>query len=494
MEKSILHFNDVCVGVFENLIAEFYKNPKDIAGFVEGITDELHKWGIMLIQETLESMDQMIRESGKRKINWVIEKQPKKPNKKLTTSLGTVNFKKTLFTNKHTGEMCYLLDRIMGIEKHERITEDSIARLLEEAVQTSYRRGGEAASIMDGLSKQTVKNIIHDLTFPQGWTPPKEKKVVDYLYVEADEDHISLQYRDKKGDLIKSPKTRKNNGAITKLIYVHEGIEPDAPQSNRHHLVNPHFFSRTAQGCSNEELWDTVYRYMDENYDLKKAKKIFVSSDGGGWIMSGIGRMAGVVHILDQYHLEQHINSLVSHMLDDAAEARAELHRIICKGTKQAFSKYARTLQQYLPENANVVRFEECRDYILNNWIAAKNRLKKNEGIVGSSTEGHVSHVLSSRMSTAALGWSIKGADKMAQLRAYYLNGGDILELVRYQKKEMPLAAGGEYQDYITPGKVLKKPENADHELNRYHDRIQAHLSLQSKKQLYFKEHIWTDI
>ena len=74
--------------------------------------------------------------------------------------------------------MCYLLDRIMGIEKHERITEDAIAKLLEEAVQTSYRRGGKAASILDDLSKQTVKNVIHSLNFPQGWLKPKEKKIV----------------------------------------------------------------------------------------------------------------------------------------------------------------------------------------------------------------------------------------------------------------------------------------------------------------------------
>ena len=494
MEKSILHFNDVCVGVFDDLIADFYKNPTDIAGFVNGVTDELHRWGLLLIQETLESMDQMIRESSKRKLSWVIEKQPRKQNKKLTTSLGTVSFKKTLFTNKETKKSCYLLDRIMGIEKHERVTEDAVARLLEEAVQTSYRRGGMAASIMDDLSKQTVKNVIHDLDFPQGWSKPKEKKVVKYLYIEADEDHISLQYRDKKGDLTKSSKGRKNNGAITKLIYVHEGIAPDAPKSKRHHLINAHFFSRTAQGCSNDKLWDTVYRYIDENYDLEKVKKIYVSSDGGGWIVGGMRRIAGVIHMLDQYHLEQHISLLANHMLDSATEARAKLHRIICKETKQAFIEYVWELQGYLSESSNVERFEESRDYILNNWSAAKYRLKKTEGKVGSSTEGHVSHVLSRRMSTAALGWSLKGADKMAQLRAYYLNGGNMLELVRYQKGEMQLAAGGEYQDYIHTDKVIRKSKSSNREQNRYYDRTQAHLSIDVKKKVYFQEHIWTDI
>ena len=67
MEKSILHFNEVCVGVFDKLVADFYKDPTNIADFVTGITDEIHSWGLMLIQKTLEDMDQMLRDSGKRK-------------------------------------------------------------------------------------------------------------------------------------------------------------------------------------------------------------------------------------------------------------------------------------------------------------------------------------------------------------------------------------------------------------------------------------------
>ena len=55
--------------------------------------------------------------------------------------------------------------------------------------------------------------------------------------------------------------------------------------------------------------------------------------------------------------------------------------------------------------------------------------------MIGSSTESHVSHVLSERMSSRPMGWSKVGMAKMAELRAYYYNGGDMLELVRYQKK-----------------------------------------------------------
>ena len=62
----------------------------------------------------------------------------------------------------------------------------------------------------------------------------------------------------------------------------------------------------------------------------------------------------------------------------------------------------------------------------------------------GCSAEGHVSHVYSDRLSSRPLGWSRIGADKMARLRVYRRNGGNMLELVRYQKYSQKKAAGAE--------------------------------------------------
>lgn len=148
-----------------------------------------------MIQESLETMDEMLQASQKRRQHWVIEAHE---TKQLVTSLGTVTFKKTLFKNKSTGKCEYLLDRILGLEKHERITEDALSRMLNEAVQTSYRRGGEETSLTTDVKKQTVKNKIHELEFPKNTKKLSEKKKVEYLYIEADEDHTALQFREKK--------------------------------------------------------------------------------------------------------------------------------------------------------------------------------------------------------------------------------------------------------------------------------------------------------
>ena len=168
MINSIKYFEEECINRFEKPEDEFMKNPQQLAEYITGITSELHQLGLQIIRESLESMDEMLQKSPVRKKNWVVESHMQK---QLTTSLGEVRFEKTLFTNKNTGRSEYLLDRIMGLKRNERLTEDAKARLLQEAVQTSYRRGGEAVSLTSEVSRQTVKNKIHSLKFPKKEKP-----------------------------------------------------------------------------------------------------------------------------------------------------------------------------------------------------------------------------------------------------------------------------------------------------------------------------------
>ena len=487
MYNSIKYFEEECISKFEKLEDDFIKEPQKLAEYILNLTDELHNLGLRMIQESLEEMNTMLRKSQKRLQHWVVESHD---TKQLITSLGTVTFEKTLFTNKETGESEYLLDRIIGLEKHERITEDAQARMLKEAVQTSYRRGGEETSLTTDVKKQTVKNKIHALEFPKNNEKPEKKKEIEYLYIEADEDHASLQFREKKGDLVENENHQKNNCLITKLVYIHEGIEKEAPKSKRHKLVNPYYFCGTSYGEENSEFWDEVYEYISNHYDLDKVKKIYLSSDGGTWIKSRMKRIAGITYVLDEFHLEKYLIKLTSHMKDSREDALDELRTAIRSKTKQDFEEIVDRLKDCLENEAGLKRIAAARDYILSNWMAAKLRLRHQNGVKGSSTEGHVSHVLSSRMSSRPMGWSIQGATKMAKLRAYEMNGGDMLALVRYQKRELPKAAGAEY-DVINSSDMLQAEKNRHGELGKYVDCITHTLSLQNKKKAYFNSHIW---
>ena len=485
MLNSIKYFEENCINKLENLENEFMKHPTKIAEYVLGITEELHKLGLEMIKESLESMDEMIRKSSLRKKEWLVEAHS---FKQLTTSLGDVKFMKTLFCNRKTGESEYLLDRILGLAPHERITEDAQAKMLEEAVQTSYRRGGEETSLTTEVSKQTVKNKIHQLKFPKAEKPAK-KKQVDYLYIDADEDHVSLQFREQKGDLTENENHRKNNCLITKLVYVYEGIENESPRGKRHRLVNPYYFSGVNSGEGNTEFWKEIYEYLDSNYELEHVKKVYVNSDGGSWIKAGMKQLAGITHVLDGFHLEKYLTKLTSHMKDSRDDASEELRQIIRNKTKKDFENMVEKLEGYLEGDTGMKRMEEAKNYILSNWTAAKLRLKHRDGIKGSSTEGHVSHVLASRMSSRPMGWSKTGAEKMSQLKAYSLNGGDMLELVRYQKEDLPKAAGAEY-DVLSSSQILASEKNRHEQLGKYVDTINHELSTEVKKIINFNSHL----
>ena len=78
----------------------------------------------------------------------------------------------------------------------------------------------------------------------------------------------------------------------------------------------------------------------------------------------------------------------------------------------------------------------------------------------------------------------------MAQLRAYYLNEGDMLELVRIQGKEKPKAAGAEYE-VLSSAQIITSEKNRHGELGKYVESISHSLSLQNKKIVYFNAYIW---
>lgn len=71
-------------------------------------------------------------------------------------------YHKTLFRNKNTGEWVYLLDRIMELEKHVRMTEDAVARILEEVVESSCHNGEGADRIREGSRQIAQGKFVLD--------------------------------------------------------------------------------------------------------------------------------------------------------------------------------------------------------------------------------------------------------------------------------------------------------------------------------------------
>jgi hypothetical protein len=456
----------------------------DFTALEQGIGNEVLKLGLNIITEVLERLDTEICNDPIRKAQgWEIVR---KDTKSIVTYLGTVTFKKTLFLNKHTRERTYLLDKNIGFDKDLRMTENAEAHLLKEAVQSTYRQGGEAVSIADNVSKETVMDKLRVLDFNKVHKVPEKKREVPFIYIDADEDHVALQYLQKHNDLVVNEHNRKNNCALVKLIYVYEGIEPESPKSKRHRLINRHCFSGVYDGKDNARLWEEVYDYLDETYDLTKVEKVYLNSDGGSWIKGASQYLHGLSKVLDEFHLNKYLLKMVGGLMDSAAEVRKELINDIRYGKKEDFGHLTEQILSVTESESAQKRIAESANYILSNWMPARTRLNYRRQLPGCSAEGHVSHILSDRMSSRPLGWSRAGADKMAHLRAYYFNGGDMLELVRAQK--LPKAAGSENElFFMDPRKI---GENTRNDWGKYVDRANHEVSALGQKLAWFNAQI----
>lgn len=435
MINSIQHFCEKGVKNLEKVMTDYSTDLTKTAEMVQGVTKSVTELGLSIIAEEWERYDELLRKRRELRAGWHIVRRDETT---LLTSLGSVTYHKTLYRNKETGRYEYLLDRIMDLAKHARMTEDAEAKILEEAVQTSYRRGGEnAAMTEDAVSKETVMNKLHALKFPKT-EPQPEKKAVKYLYIDADEDHVSLQYLEKKGD-IRKPRT---NTAMPKLVYVYEGI---TNENGRNELVNKKYFGGIYEGGKGvEQLWREVWDYIEGSYDTEELVKIYINGDGAGWIKSGQKLIGGAKFVLDRFHMHKYIIGATSHLEEGMKEARGGLYRAIYKQEKWKAEKVFDRILEETESGTKRKTVEYAKGYILGNWAGIMQWVRDKNKEVKCSAEGHVSHVFADRMSSRPLGWSRKGADRMSRLRIYEKNGGDMLELVRYQRRELAMEAGCE--------------------------------------------------
>ena len=337
MVSTITQLQGKMLEQLEKIFITYSSDMTKIAELIQGVTDSVLEFARCLLVEELESYDRFLCKEKCHRPKWNVVK---KESSTLLTSLGSICYRKTLFQNTTTGIYQYLLDQAMGLEPYARMTEDAEANLLREAVQTSYEKGGEEVSIgKEKVSRETVKKKIHRLEFPKKTVYPEEKKVVEYLYIDADEDHVALQFREQKGDITKNGRNQKNNGAITKLIYVYEGIETESPKSKRHQLKNVYYFCRVCEGKENKQLWDEVYEYIENTYDVSKIKKIYLNADGGSWITTGKRRIAGITYVLDEFHLRKYVQKITKNFKSKQEEVEEELIKIIRKKTKKEFER-----------------------------------------------------------------------------------------------------------------------------------------------------------
>ncbi|HIZ95990.1 MAG TPA: ISLre2 family transposase [Candidatus Ligilactobacillus excrementavium] len=354
-----------------------------------------------LIKLFLEEADRQFKQSEIRKRKFTI-KAIRETTK--STLYGDLTLKRTYYQNRETKEYFFLLDNLLSWEKYSRMTLAVKAQILENVAEHTYQEAIEMIPHIGIHSKTTVMKIVHHegRQLPNSPALPErsERKAVKTLFIEADEDHVAYQ---------------DSRNRFMKLVYVHEGYDLTDP---RHPLINPHYFTGNYLGSDNEELWTEVLDYIEAHYQLEQ---IYLSGDGAKWIRNGADFIPDCKFILDRFHLRKYCKKA---SVGIAGMDRTLYHWALGGETDFIQAYFKVRLSDSTVTVSQRQSLKQAELYLANNATAIKDNSLTDYH--GCSAEGHISHYLSRRLSSRPLGWSLVGAQSVARVRIFKLNGGHI--------------------------------------------------------------------
>jgi len=368
-------------------------------GLAREVQTVVSKAALDVLKEMLAEVDDKLYADQERRRCW--EAIRKNDTKTLMTCVGEITYARRYYRNKDTGEYRYLLDDWLGVTPHQQIGEDVREDIVKSAVNVSYQKSGKL-SAPKPVSKTSVGRYVSDMAIEKVMKSDGKKRICSELYVEADEDHVALQ-------------TGKN--VQVRLVYVHEGNVSDTKRAQLGHVR----YLTWPVGGDTDEMWETVATYIEEEYDTDKLQRIWLSGDGAAWIDKGAEWLIKCQKLLDRYHVNKRLMSLTAQI----PHLRGWGRKILKQGTKAQLN----ILYEHAAEKADTTSKQdelvEDTRYLLTHWEQIEAARQPNAP--RCSAEGHVSHVLSARLSSRPMGWSIAGLEQMAALRVMNANGTPVI-------------------------------------------------------------------
>lgn len=315
----------------------------------------------------------------------------------LTTLWGDVTFTRTYYQDKTDASYHYLLDEWLGLDKSTHIEPFCRARLVARSADVSYRKA-VALTTPASLSGQSVLRSIRKLgTIPnQAAGMPEPKPEIHKVYVEADEDHVAMQ---------------KSHAKEMKLINVYETKVPVC--QGRRKLCGRRTFSGWE---APSRLWPEVNQYIQQVYGTEQTPEVVIKGDAAQWIKSGTEYIGNSTHVIDGYHASQYLRKIAGKGTSTA------LYSALRANDREAFMEEVQRKLRKSPKREKAIR--DGYQYVMTNWDGIHRALTQPDA--ASSTEGHVSHMLSDRLSSRCMGWSPIGAEQMARMRTYIVNSGNL--------------------------------------------------------------------
>lgn len=403
---------DIIQQFIENVISLKERSFKDLnnVNFLSDFTDNLNvnlmELGRNLVLEYINELETLIYNSKERKENFISYQKDSLANqRKVITIFGEIEYSRRYYQDKNDNtNKVYLLDKAIGLSDNERMLVNVEENMLELATIKSYEFAGKKAAYDTVISKETVKNKIANLDFSNVLNDEnKKKKKISELYIQADEDHVSLQ---------------DGNTAMPRLITIYE-------ENRDGKLIGKKKFGGIYTNDI-DSLWEEVYTYIENNYEYENISQIYIMGDGANWIKTGLEWLPRSIYISDRFHIEKAVIALCGKdNMEYITKIRTAMFEFDFKKVKEIGQKIVKEEQ----DRSRKKRKEEQLEYLLNNEEGFKNSIKYD--VPGCAAEGDVSHTYSDRLSSRPLGWSENNVDKMARLRILRANGTNIRIVTR---------------------------------------------------------------
>ena len=405
-------------------------NGADVSSLTSAIKDFTDILGKELFSEIVTQIENLVFDDAKRKNQY---KSVRFAEKSLVTKNGKTKFERRYYKDNETGENVCLTDKILGLEKGERIDKKVKSEIIRKANDQSYSRSGKLVVPDMEVSATTVMRNVRKNDWKMNIEERKEEEKIKAknIFIQVDEDHV--KQRNKKGCTISKIVTIYTK----KRILTKPERIPEVKQV-RKELVNKFTFSGLYKDT--QEMWEDVAYYIDCTYKKEEIETVFIMGDGASYIKAGTEWIAKSIFVLDTFHLEKYINHLNydEYLKTKLQEAIDQYDPI---STENIMNEAIRKIEQEIEEDKQLERntkrlenrlkkIKETKTYLMNQWQGIEAHDTYKDKLTGCCQEGQVHHTLSERLSTDAKVWSENGIDEMSQLRAFTQNGGDIYQKI----------------------------------------------------------------
>ncbi len=313
--------------------------------------------------------------------------------RRIETVFGGVSYRRDYYRQRD-GRYRYPVDEIAGISPYMRMSNASAERLVEAATEMSYAKASRY-TLQNSFSAQTTMNKVRrvSLLSPEA---PAVKRRVPYLHIDADEDHVNLQ---------------NGRNTIVPIVSVYEGIERNG---RRGRCIN--VFHISSHGKKPDDLWEEVIETIDSKYDLTDTV-IYLHGDGAAWIKTGLSWLPNSRFVMDRYHVNKAVKIAIASLSGQKhGYYQASLKRALYSGDRHAFASISSKLQNETP--ARTPRALQALAYLLANIGGISILSTDPEAANGGCTEPHVSTILSARLSSRPMAWSVKTLSVFPQILA----------------------------------------------------------------------------